>query len=140
MYRRWRDTAGLLMEVLNELASVEIPLTDTGSVDDDLRSLAIGIARFYGDRVAGSLAELREFWAHRNDRAAEPVRRAIERGDLPPDTDPIEVIRNLGAPLYYRMLVTHEPIDQSVAERAAATALTAARAGLLHDQGPAPRD
>jgi AcrR family transcriptional regulator len=146
VYRRWRDTAGLLLELLTELSAVEIPLVDTGSVAEDLLSLARGIAHVYTETNAGPMvlaliAEsvqnervadgLREFWHHRNDRAAESVRRAIERGDLPADTDPVEVIRMLGAPFYYRMLVTHEPLDDDLARRAAATALAAARAGDL---------
>ena len=146
VYRRWRDTAGLLMELLNDLSAVEIPLVDTGSVDEDLLSLARGIMHVYTETNAGPMvlaliaeavqnervAEgLREFWRHRNERAAESVRRAVERGDLPADTDPVEVIRVLGAPFYYRMLVTHEPFDDDLARRAAATALAAARAGDL---------
>lgn len=39
------------------------------------------------------------------------------------------MIRALGAPIYYRMLVTYEPIDESVAEHAALAALAALRAG-----------
>jgi AcrR family transcriptional regulator len=146
VYRRWRDTAGLLMELLAEFTAVEIPLADTGTVDEDLRRLAVRISRFFTDHVAGSLvlaliaeavhnasaaAGLHEFWDRRNTQAAEIVRRAIARGELPAATDPVEVIRALGAPLYYRLLVTHEPIDDTVAERAAATALAAARAGVL---------
>jgi AcrR family transcriptional regulator len=146
VYRRWRDTAGLLMELLAEFTAVAIPLADTGTVDEDLRRLAVQISRFFRDHVAGSLvlaliAEavhntsaadgLREFWNHRNTQAAEIVHRAIARGELPAATDPVEVIRALGAPLYYRLLVTHEPVDDTVAERAAATAVAAARAGVL---------
>jgi AcrR family transcriptional regulator len=151
VYRRWRDTTGLLMELLNEFAAVEIPLADTGTVDDDLRRLATQISRFFTDHVAGSLvlaliAEsvhntsaadgLREFWSRRNTQAAEIVHRAIARGELPAATDPVEVIRTLGAPMYYRLLVTHEPFDDTIAERAAATALAAARAGVLNRHPP----
>jgi AcrR family transcriptional regulator len=146
VYRRWRDTAGLLMELLNEFVAVEIPLADTGTVEEDLRRLAVQISRFFIDHVAGSLvlaliAEsvhnapaadgLREFWTRRNTQAAEIVHRAVARGELPEATDPVEVIRMVGAPLYYRLLVTHEPFDETVAERAAAAALAAARAGAL---------
>lgn len=151
VYRRWRDTAGLLMELLDEFSAVEIPFGDTGTVDEDLRRLAVQISRFFSDHVAGSLvlaliaesvhnasaAEgLREFWARRNTQAAEIVHRAIAREELPATIDPVEEIRMLGAPLHYRLLVTHEPIDDAVAERAAATALAAARAGVLDQQPP----
>src|SRR5688500_2264942 len=81
---------------------------------------------------------LHDFFQVRNDRAADLVRRTVARGELPPDTDPVEVIRGMGAPLYYRMLVTHEPVDDAVAERAAAVALAAARAGEYRVPAPAP--
>jgi AcrR family transcriptional regulator len=145
VYRRWRDTTGLLAELLREIVPTEVPLPDSGSVAADLRELALGIGRAYANPVMRSMMlgliadavhtpraadTLREFFHTRNAQAAESVRRGIRRGELPADTDPVEVIRALGAPFYYRMLVTHEPIDDEVAERAAAAALAAARAGV----------
>jgi AcrR family transcriptional regulator len=144
VYRCWRDPVGLLAELLDEVAMTEIPLLDTGSIDVDLRGLALGIYRFYTDPVwrpmilgliaAGvqdprAAGALRDFFRIRNEQAAESVRHAVKRGELPADTDPVEVIRALGAPFYYRMLVTHEPIDENVAGQAAAAAIAAAKAG-----------
>jgi AcrR family transcriptional regulator len=152
VYRRWRDTAGLLLELLDDLSTSEIPFADTGSVDEDARALAVGIAHLYSDHVAGTMVlaliaeavhnatvadELRRFWAVRNDRAAEIVRAGVAAGQLPDGTDPVEVIRAIGAPIYYRLLVTREPVDRTVAERAADAALAAARAGTL-DTSPRP--
>jgi hypothetical protein len=59
------------------------------------------------------------------------VQRAIERGELPDDTDADELIRHLGAPMYYRLLVTAEPITNEVAHSAADAAVAAARAGVF---------
>lgn len=42
----------------------------------------------------------------------------------------ITITTTTTAPFYYRMLVTGEPIDTGVADRAAATAAAAARAGI----------
>jgi AcrR family transcriptional regulator len=145
VYRRWRDTTGLLTEMLGELVKTAVPMPDTGTIEDDLRELAFGITRAYADPVVrdmllGLIASavhepraaqaLHDFFQIRNHQAAESVRHAIKRGQLPADTDPVEVIRAIGAPFYYRMLVTHEPIDESVAEHAALAALAAARAGV----------
>ena len=47
------------------------------------------------------------------------------------DTDPRELIGLVAAPIYYRLLVTDEPINPAVADRAAVAALAAARAGVL---------
>lgn len=144
VYRRWRDPVGLLTGLLDELTMTEIPLFDTGSIDVDLRGLALGIYRFYTDpvlrpMVLGLIAAgvhdpraaeaLRDFFRTRNEQAAESVRHAVKRGELPADTDPVEVIRALGAPFYYRMLVTHEPVDENIALQAAAAAIAAAKAG-----------
>ncbi|GIJ59066.1 TetR/AcrR family transcriptional regulator [Virgisporangium aurantiacum] len=144
VYRRWRDPVGLLAELLDDVTPTAVPLLDTGSIDVDLRGLAMGIYRFYSDPVWRSIllgliaagvhdpraaGALRDFFRVRNEHAAESVRHAVERGELPADTDPVDVIRALGAPFYYRMLVTHEPLDEAVAERAAAAAIAAAKAG-----------
>jgi AcrR family transcriptional regulator len=142
----WRDADELIALVFEELGEHELVLLNTGALETDLRALAAGIAAFHGQtrlratfealvysagRSAGAAESLRRFWAQRLARASEPVRRAIADGDLPPDTDPVEVIRMLGAPFYYRMFVTREPLDDALAERAAAAALAAARAGVL---------
>ena len=65
-------------------------------------------------------------------RRAEPVvARAVARGELPADTDPPEVIKTLIAPIYLRLLITAEPIDEMTAKHAARVAVAAARGGVL---------
>lgn len=46
----------------------------------------------------------------------------VPRGELPTDTDAREVIRAVSAPLYYRMLASGDPLDETAADRAAAAA------------------
>jgi AcrR family transcriptional regulator len=143
---QWPDAEALVALVFEELGEHELVLLNTGSLETDLRALAAGILAFHGvprlretfkalvysaGRSQGAAESLRQFWEQRLARAAEPVTSAIAAGDLPADTDPIEVIRMLGAPFYYRMFVTLEPLDDALAERAAAAALAAARAGVL---------
>jgi AcrR family transcriptional regulator len=142
----WADADALVELLFDELGEHELVLMNTGAVDTDLRALAAGIAAFHSvprlratfqalvysaGRSPGAAESLRRFWTQRLARAAEPVRRAIAAGDLPAGTDPLEVIRMLGAPFYYRLFVTLEPLDDGLAERAAAAALAAARAGVL---------
>jgi hypothetical protein len=64
------------------------------------------------------------------------VQQAIDRGELPGDTDPHEVIRAVSAPLYYRLLNSGEPLDAAAAERAARAAACAAEAGAYRRPGP----
>ncbi|MEE6179492.1 TetR-like C-terminal domain-containing protein [Mycobacterium sp. 050134] len=54
---------------------------------------------------------------------------ALARGELPADVDVREFVGLVAAPIYYRKLVTGEPLD-----RAVATALAAVRAGLCRRQ------
>lgn len=57
--------------------------------------------------------------------------RAIARGELPEGTDPAEMIKTLVAPIYFRVLITGERVDDGTADAAAKVALTAARAALF---------
>lgn len=134
---RWPDSDALIGLLFDEFAQHGLVLLNSGSLETDLRALAVGIAALYSEprprgtieALVGAAARdpraaeiLRGFFTTRIARAADPVRRAIASGELPAATDPVEVIRAIGAPFYYRMLITREPIDEQLAERAAAAA------------------
>jgi hypothetical protein len=57
-------------------------------------------------------------------------------GELPAGTDPAEVLKALAAPIYFRLLLSGEALDDDVADRAAGIALAAARAGVLETRSP----
>lgn len=69
----------------------------------------------------------RNLFAERHELATPMVRRAIERGELPPGTSSREVIELVAGVLYYRLLVTGEHLDHEIADRAAELALAAVR-------------
>ncbi|MGC9670267.1 TetR/AcrR family transcriptional regulator [Planosporangium sp. 12N6] len=145
-YRRWGSVEGLIADAL-ELASGEPwPVPDTGTVDGDLRALAREVLVGFTDPHTGPVSTafvsaaaqnpaaaqaLHAFIAARHRQAAPVVTRAIARGELPAGTDPVEVVRATVAPLYYRLFISREPVDEAVADRAAVAALAAARAGAL---------
>ena len=56
------------------------------------------------------------------------LRRAVERGELPPDVDVDLALDLLAGPLYLRPLVAGEPLDARYAERLADAFLRAVRA------------
>jgi hypothetical protein len=146
-HRRGRGPATkdtLLADALASAVNIAVPVPDTGSIDTDLREFARSIATtltssagsaaaralFAGAASSPRLAEIkRNLFAGRHKLAAPIAERAIRRGELPASTDPRELIGLTAAPLYYRFLVTGEPIDYAVADRAAVAALAAARAG-----------
>ncbi|MEV0602321.1 TetR/AcrR family transcriptional regulator [Streptomyces sp. NPDC050315] len=144
IYRRWRSMEGLVCALLTERSAAAIPVPDTGTLCGDLRTLARGIGAFYEDARNRAMIEavvsaaardpraeevLREFFDDRLDVAGVMVRRAVDRGELPPGTDAEAVVGALGAPFYYRMLLVRRPVDLELVESATHATYTAAKAG-----------
>ncbi|MFB8236827.1 TetR/AcrR family transcriptional regulator [Kitasatospora purpeofusca] len=146
VYRRWGSVGALLADLLTDMAEQSLPRARTGSLAEDLRTNARLVARTLADPRQGALfravlvaatcdqdaAEaLHRFYRARVEEWAPCVTEAVDRGELPPDTDPVEVVRAVSAPLYYRMLTTPDPLDEATADRAATAALAAAHAGAF---------
>ncbi|RMI33114.1 TetR/AcrR family transcriptional regulator [Streptomyces triticirhizae] len=145
VYRRWGNPTGLVVDLLAEMAETSLPRTDTGSLLEDLRANARLVRRTLTDPRQGPLFRAVIAAAACDERAAEALRRfyrvrvaewapcvvaAVERGEAPAGTDAEEVIRAVSAPLYYRLLASGDPLDEATADRAAAAAVAAARAGV----------
>ncbi|MFC0598942.1 TetR/AcrR family transcriptional regulator [Streptomyces palmae] len=145
LYRRWGGVEGLVADALDLAGEDSWAPPDTGSLAGDLRALAHEVvetfgaparaaaptafvaAAFQSERAAGAL---RAFYAERFARCAPILRRAVERGELPPGSDAGAVARAVSAPLFFRALVTREPLEAAHADQAAAAALAALRAGV----------
>ncbi|QQQ75153.1 TetR/AcrR family transcriptional regulator [Saccharothrix sp. 6-C] len=146
VYRRWGTVDVLIADALDHTRETEWPVPDTGTVEGDLIAVATEVADAFTDpgrlpvpvaivvaalQSSRALDAKRAFYDARQTEAARVVTRAVERGELPPQTDPVELVRLTCAPLYYRIFITGEPVDRATAERSARAALAAARAGLL---------
>lgn len=144
IYRRWQTRDALLADAAADLVDTAVPVPDTGAIETDMRQFtraivdiltsdmgtAAGPVLFSDAARIPQIAQIkRDLFARRHELAAPIAERAIQRGELPADTDPRELIGLAAAPIYYRLLVTGEPIDHTVADRAAAAAVAAARAG-----------
>ncbi|MFD5234505.1 TetR/AcrR family transcriptional regulator C-terminal ligand-binding domain-containing protein [Streptomyces qaidamensis] len=145
IYRNWKDSDGLVADALAGHFAADIPIPDTGTVESDLRALARSLVATMTAQAGRALlatvlsdavrhprfAEAKHaLFGDRFRRAKPVVTRAIERGELPADTDPAELLKTLAAPIYFR-LVTGEPVDEATADRAVRVALAAAHAGVL---------
>jgi AcrR family transcriptional regulator len=146
VYRRWGSKAEIIAQALAGAASASIPVPDTGRVEEDLRALAravqavlaapegaaITTALIVGGLTSPEIAGvMSQFWAGRLAAISAIVDRAARRGQLPAGTDPGALMHAMVAPLYYELLVTHVPITERDADRGAAAALAAARAGVF---------
>ena len=148
--RRWRSVEGVIVDLLSQ-KSTTIPIPDTGSFFDDLLSMAENIAAFHASPrnrrlieciVAAAFSDpradrmLRDAFGDRIREVSVLVRRAAERGEVPPDTDPGDVITALSAPFYYRLLIVRRSIDPALARMAAEMAHQAATAGMFRTPAP----
>ncbi|MDQ1020135.1 TetR/AcrR family transcriptional regulator [Streptomyces afghaniensis] len=145
VYRRWGTVTGLVADLLADMAEQSAPRTETGSLLGDLTANARLVQRTLTDPRQGPLfkaliaaatgdtktaAALHRFYDIRVREWAPCVRQAVDRGEVPEGTDTHEVVRAVSAPLYYHLLISGGRLDETMADRAAEAAATAARAGV----------
>ena len=151
IYRRWQDRDRLLLDAVIEQVAVEVPVPDTDAIETDLREHARSLIQWLTSPagqavVAAAFSDLartpqlaglkRRFFEDRFRRIEPVVTRAIARGELPPGTEATQLVKAVIAPIYLRMLITAEPLDEAAADQAVQVALTAARAGLFCPRAP----
>lgn len=131
IYRRWRTKEALVLDAMLEQAAETVAIPDTGSLRGDLlelarRSVAIQTSPA-GEAVVRAVAghaptnpgmsgASRRFWHQRLELDRTIVGRARERGEIDPRVEPGPVIEALLGPLYFRLLVTGEPLDAAFVE------------------------
>lgn len=135
VYRRWTTKASLVSELLLDLTEHRSP-TEQGDLVLDLVAMLDDIARTLNTPLAQALLRAsldgqidplvrRDFWNERTRRSANIVERAIQRGDLPPKTDPKLLLEHAASTVYFRM-ITGDPVApddlHTFAKRAIATA------------------
>jgi AcrR family transcriptional regulator len=146
LYRRWPTLDDLLVDALTTWSHDAIPGPDTGSIETDLlalgRELADQLNGGVGRQIAAVVltaglrsASLREatrrYFDQQAVRATPLVTRAIDRGELPANTDTNALLTTFRAPLFYRMVTTGDPIDDGLIAQATRVTIAAARAGSL---------
>ncbi len=144
VYRRWSSPDGLVAAALQMGAEDDWKAPDTGSLEDDLYEVAAELVRYFTEPglrelpTASILAAfqsppaaeaLHDFYVDRHSRSAPIVERAVARGDVPVETDAVEVIRAVCGPVFYRLFVSREGVGLEDARVSARAVAVAARAG-----------
>ena len=128
IYRWWPTKETLALDMLyNEWAKVTPQTYESGSLRLDLLALLgawsrLASGRPYGRVVAALLMEGRTnpaFSAEYQRRMVEPRReqaraiyaQAIDRGEIPAETNVEVAIDLIYGPLYHRLLIGHAPLD-----------------------------
>ncbi|MBA2516551.1 MAG: TetR/AcrR family transcriptional regulator [Solirubrobacterales bacterium] len=138
VYRRWPSRPRLAVDALLELAGASVPVPDTGTLAGDLEAFvsslrgvledarvlrlfhALSIATAAGDEELR--VTVRAFWSARFEQGGAMVARAIARGELPAGVNADQLLEQLVSPLYFRALVTGEPLDERLIETQVALA------------------
>ncbi|GEM29665.1 transcriptional regulator [Nocardia neocaledoniensis NBRC 108232] len=146
VYRRWRNPAWLVADLLVDMAEQSLPRVETGSLLDDLTANARLVAKTLADPRQGRLfraviaaattdevtaTALHRFYDTRLTEWAPCVEDAVARGEAPPGTEPRAVLSAVSAPLYYRLLASGDPIDEAAADQSARAATLATLGGAF---------
>jgi AcrR family transcriptional regulator len=131
VYRRWDSREELMLDAMLQRGTERVPIPDTGSLRQDLLEYgrlivagaqapeAEGLARAIvsiGDRDPQLADASRRFWAARVDLASQIVERAISRGEIPAHADPRLVVEAMIGAMYFRLLLSGEPLDSQFVE------------------------
>jgi AcrR family transcriptional regulator len=144
IYRRWPTKPELVADAVSVNSADAVPIPDTGSLLEDLKLLAREVAANIGSdggarrsrsivAAAATSEELtttmQTFWAHRLASSEAIVKRAIDRGELTPEINANLIIEAVIGPLWVRLLLTGEPINNHLADQIAELVT----AGALHE-------
>jgi len=141
LYRRWRSKEQMIAELVATLGGDEgTPAPDLGSLRDDLHAwfadaIALGQdpllrqVMAYAIAMARSSPELIEAMrgvpGPDRDSARVILQRAIDRGELAPDTDLQIALDIITGPIWRRVMIAGDTLDPDYAKRITAMVLRA---------------
>jgi AcrR family transcriptional regulator len=133
IYRRWRSKEDLALAALLEVIREEPPARHLGSTRAALRGYLGQLvknvnSRLYGRILRGLISELaidrqlakgfrEQVLARRVSAITGLLARGIEGGELRPDLDLELAVDLLLGPIYYRVLMSGEPLTSGFVER-----------------------
>jgi AcrR family transcriptional regulator len=136
IYRWWPSRAALVLEAyLVASDRVQLPSLDSGSTREDVRALIVWLARVLaeptgGRVVAGLVGDLphdldlaegfrEDVVPARRQAMLAALERGRERGEIRADADLELAVDTLHGAVFYRLLLSGEPLDAAFAERLA---------------------
>jgi AcrR family transcriptional regulator len=126
VYKWWPSRGAVAVDAYFERYRQTIAFDDTGDVAQDLQRQMTVLLRAFTGRAGALMAELlgqaqsdpglretlRTRWiTPRREATLTVLRRGIERGQLRADLDLEAFMDELYAPLYFRLMVQHQPLS-----------------------------
>ncbi len=143
IYRWWPSKGMVLLEALNDAVGQTTDFPDTGDILADLRTQMHGVVALFTSPdlspilralIAGAQSDkslsdklVNELIEPRRAGFRARLQLAADRGELRPGTDIDRTMELLYSPLYYRLLITGEPISVSYVDAHLAEMLPVAK-------------
>jgi AcrR family transcriptional regulator len=127
IYKWWPSKAALVMDMFDERIIGELSVPDVGTAEDAIRGQVTELVRrlngFPGKVAADIIAEgqadptvLQEYrdryLTKRREFSREVIERAQASGEFRRDINPDLLIDMIYGPIYYRLLVRHQKLDE----------------------------
>jgi AcrR family transcriptional regulator len=133
IYRRWPSKAALVADVFDTRAKTKVAVPDTGNLRDDLLAYTRSVITALTSEPVGSavlsmvvaagthpdLAELlHQGWVRlRRQVVTAILKAAVARGEVSDDVDAEITADLLLGPIYYRLLVSADPVRPALAAK-----------------------
>jgi AcrR family transcriptional regulator len=142
IYKWWPSRGAVAIDAYFHRYRETIAFSDTGDVVADITAQMLLVVKAFRGRAGEIMAELlghaqgdpalaemwRERWLQpRRDATTVVLRRAIERGQIRRDVSLEVLMDQLYGPVYYRLLVRHEPLSDAFARESVANTLRGVR-------------
>ena len=126
VYRRYSSPVEIAVALLQKLSSEKVSIPNTGSLASDLELIMKDVRSLFENTpfapvlatlvsaavIQPELARLaRSYLTDRRKGMAVVVERAIDRGELPKSTEPLDFLELHLAPLYYRYLISGQTVN-----------------------------
>ncbi|MDA1876800.1 TetR/AcrR family transcriptional regulator [Bacillus cereus group sp. BY112LC] len=128
IYKWWPNKAAVVMDGFLSVAAARLPVPDTGSALTDILTHATSLANFLISREGTIITELvgegqfdsklaeeyrARYFQPRRLQAKQLLEKGIKRGELKENLDVDLSIDLIYGPIFYRLLVTGEKLDDS---------------------------
>jgi AcrR family transcriptional regulator len=153
IYRWWASKTDILLDAFLEDAAEDLTAVDHGDLGRDLREHLRRLARFVSEEHAGVVfralighaqhepqfaANLRaRYLDDQRRRDLLPLERAVARGELPAGFDAAAAVDRLVGPIYHRVLITGDPVDEAFTDAVVEDFLRSVRSAAGEDR-PSP--
>jgi AcrR family transcriptional regulator len=144
IYRRWRSKDELALAVLIDMVQTVVAIPELADTRAELIALVRGAVKILGQTLMGSVMQglvpelatnsalasafRNQVVALRLGEVERILQRGVDRGELRPDVDAGLTHDLLFGPVYYRLFLSGEPLDKTLAVRIVDAVLPALRA------------